>query len=253
MAEQVDYSVKSVEPKMDRDAIIKNMAQDIYNDQRRVTEESLYKDQMFIQSSKMAYRAVAGDDFQGTDEEAVKMGLDMASRFNYNITGMGIQLAKMSDASDEDKLAMLYIVDTLDKKDITVEGSMRFFRELGLDPMNYVFGRSVGAGLKTRAVAINAGKSMLREAAERVVKNKYVSTGIQGGAMEGKAEAGRQMLEIEAKTRDEFDIGSIAEKTTVGTLAGSSLMKGTEMIGEGVKKVLKPKVKNEEVINATNQ
>lgn len=228
---------------MDRDSIVKEMSQDILNNERSVQEEELFADQTFVQSAKMAYRAVGDEDFKGTDQEAVQMGLDMASRFNYNITGMGVQLAKMNDASDDDKLAMLYIVDTLDKKDMTWDGAGRAIREMALDPMNYVFGAGVGARIGTKVatgkgVSEVTGKAMLKDWFKKVYAHKYANPAMQGGLMETKAEAGRQKLEIEAHARDGYSAGELATAGAIGTVAGAGIMKATDMVAEGGRKLI---------------
>lgn len=251
MAEEINYSVQGAEPQLDRDSIIRNMATDVLNHERRVREEELMSDPDFIQAAKMAYEGVGDEPFTGTDQEAVQMGLDMASRFNYNITGMGIQLAKLQDAPDENKLAMYYIVDTLDKKDVTKAGVGRFFRELALDPMNYVF----GAGVATKVIGGESIKhgamQMLKEGAERYFK-KYGSLAGQGAIMEAKAEAGRQQLEKEAKVREEMDIGEIGEAAAIGTAGALGITHAAEALGKGVKKVLSKQEANTEVANGTN-
>lgn len=241
MPDDINYATQGNTPTMDRDTIIRNMATDVLNNERTVREEELLTDPDFIQASKMAFEGVGGEPFVGTDQEAVKMGLDMASRFNYNVTGMGVQLAKLNDAPDENKLAMYYIVDTLDKKDVTASGVGRFFKEMALDPMNYIFGGGVAVRLAGGQAIKKSSMGMLKDGAKRYIK-RYGSLATQGAAMEAKTETGRQILEKEAKVREELDPTEIAKAAAIGTVGALGITHGAEGVAKVAKKIIPKKV-----------
>ena len=178
----------------DKKSVINGMVKDIQNKEREVNEQELYGSQNWKDAAQLAYEGLEGRPFDGSEEDLVKMGLDMASRFEYNLTGQALYLQRLKDATPEQKMGMYYLVDTYEKKDWTGDGVTRFLREMGMDATNYIF----GAGIFTKAVAGSAIKKnamgILKSGFEGAMKTKYGTAAMSGAAYTGAYDIMEQKL-----------------------------------------------------------
>lgn len=230
----------------DKKTVIAGMVKDIQNKEREVYEQELYANQNWKDAAQLAYEGLEGRPFDGTEEELVKMGLDMASRFEYNLTGQALYLQKLKDATPEQKMGMYYLVDTYDKKDWTGDGITRFLREMGMDATNYIF----GAGILTKAVAGSAVKKsameVLKSGFDGAMKTKYGAAAMSGAAYTGAYDIMAQELETdvgkefpETGLPTEVDPGQTAAMMSIGAGAIPAALETPAAVGKAVKKGVK--------------
>jgi hypothetical protein len=220
------------------------MAQEIYDKEREYTEQELSKDATWVEASRMAYKYFNDSDFTGTDEEAAKAGLEMMGEFNYNMAlGTIPMVAKISGASDEQKLAFYYMMDAYDKKDISSAGVGRFFKNIGLDPTTYVGIGTLGWGFAGKAAggqAAKAGlKEMMKQGAKKYLQSTTAVAATEGAVYTAADDISRQNVAVEAGMQEEIDPTQTAVAAGIGAAGGAGLVKGGELAGKGVKQVVK--------------
>ena len=216
--------------------LTKEMSDKIYNDSYSTTEEELKTDTNWIEATKSVYKELEGVEWSGADEDAAKTGLDLMSRFNYNLTlGTINYTAKLQDADPKTKLAFYYMMDMYDKKDISGNGVMRAFKEMGLDPASYIGIGTLGmgfAGKQAATVAAKTGlKAMLKQGAISYLKSPTAVAATEGAIYTGADDFARQDAAIGAGVQDEYSPGQTAVATTIGAGAGAGIVKGTQAVG----------------------
>ena len=123
------------------------------NTPHQVTETTLLKDDLWIESAKKlmplfkqfkpAYRGDTPTDpmqvSQGsveverqsgsepTDEEAAQWGLEMMGWFNYNLPSMAMNTNRIQSGDSDQKMALYYLMNMYDQKEIDWNGSKRMF------------------------------------------------------------------------------------------------------------------------------
>jgi Ca2+-binding EF-hand superfamily protein len=226
----------------EQQSITKEMSDKIYNDEFSIVEEELKKDANWIEASKDVYNELEGVEWSGSDEDIATKGLEMMSRFNFNLTlGTINYTARMQDADDKTKLSFFYLIDMYDKKDISKNGVLRAFKEIGLDPASYIGIASLGVGFAGKQAAATTAKTGLKEMLKRGAI-KFLQSPVAVGAVEGAIYTGsddiaRQDAAIGAGIQDDFDKTQAAVATGVGAALGAGLVKGAELGGKALKNV----------------
>lgn len=223
--------------------LTKEMSDKIYNDSYSTTEEELQKDVNWIEATKDVYRELEGVEYSGADEDAAKTGLDIMSRFNYNLTlGTINYTAKLQDAEPKTKLAFYYMMDMYDKKDISGNGVMRAFKEMGLDPASYIGIGTLGMGFAGKqaatATAKTGLKAMLKQGAIKFLQSPAAVAATEGAIYTGVDDVARQDAAIGAGVQDEYRPGQTAVATGIGAAAGAGIVKGTQAVGRKISNVL---------------
>ena len=242
-------------PLTDSQQIVRDMVQEIYDKEREYTEQELSKDATWVEASRMAYKYFNDSDFTGTDEEAAKAGLEMMGEFNYIISygvnpatgkvyeGTIPMAAKISGASDEQKLAFYYMMDAYDKKDISAAGVGRFFKNVGLDPTTYVGIGTLGWGFAGKAAggqAAKAGlKEMLKQGAKKYLQSTTAVAATEGAIYSAADDIARQNVAVEAGFQEDINATQTALAAGIGAATGAGLVKGGELAVKGVKQVVK--------------
>lgn len=223
--------------------LTKEMSDKIYNDSYSITEEELVQDTNWIEASKDVYKELEGVDWSGTDEDLAKKGLDMMSRFNYNLTlGTINYTAQLQDASDKTKLSFYYMMDMYDKKDISLNGTMRAFKELGLDPASYIGIGTLGmgfAGKQATAVAAKKGlKEMLKQGAIKILQSPVAVASTEGAIYTAADDIARQDAAIGAQIQDKYNPTQTGVAAGIGAVAGAGIVKGTQFAGRKINQVM---------------
>ncbi len=219
--------------------LTKEMSDKIYNDSYSTTEEELKTDTNWIEATKSVYKELEGVEWSGADEDAAKTGLDLMSRFNYNLTlGTINYTAKLQDADPKTKLAFYYMMDMYDKKDISGNGVMRAFKEMGLDAASYIGIGTLGMGFAGKQAATVAAKTslkaMLKQGAIKFLQSPTAVAATEGAIYTGVDDIARQDAAIGAGVQDEYSPGQTALATGIGAAAGAGIVKGTQAIGRKV-------------------
>ena len=227
----------------DRQENITSYAKEIYDEGRTVTEDGLKTDKNWIEASRTLHKMVNGFDLDADDDTVAKYGIDELSKFNYKLLGSGSAASismDLSSATDEEKMAMFYMMETYDEKDATWSGVGRALEGIAEDPSSYMFGLGIW-GKPAGQVGKESIKAMLKEQVAKIVQSK-TAAGMGSGALYNLADdAARQNVKIEAKAQEEYSTleGMIA--ATTGAAAGGVLANapeiGRELVG-GAKKAI---------------
>jgi len=223
--------------------LTKEMSDKIYNDSYSTTEEELQTDANWIEATKDVYKQLEGVEWSGSDEDLAKKGLDMMSRFNYNLTlGTINYTAQLQDADPKTKLSFYYMMDMYDKKDISGNGVMRAFKEMGLDPASYIGIGTLGMGFAGKQAAATAAKtglkSMLKQGAIKFLQSPTAVAATEGAIYTGVDDVARQDAAIGAGVQDEYSPGQTALATGIGAAAGAGIVQGTKAIGKGIARTI---------------
>lgn len=227
----------------EQQVLTKEMSDKIYNDSYSTTEEELVQDTNWIEASKAVYQELEGAEWSGSDEDLAKKGLDMMSRFNYNLTlGTINYTAKLQDANPQTKLSFYYMMDMYDKKDISGNGVLRAFKEMGLDPASYIGIGTLGMGFAGKQAAATAAKtglkSMLKQGAIKFLQSPTAVAATEGAIYTGVDDVARQDAAIGAGVQDEYSPGQTAVATGIGAVAGAGFVKGGQALGRGITKAV---------------
>ena len=220
--------------------ITKEMGDKIYNDSYSITEEELKKDTNWLEASKDVYKELEGIEWSGADEDLAVKGLDMMSRFNYNLTlGTINYTAKLQDADDKTKLSFYYMMDMYDKKDISGNGIARAFKEMGLDPASYIGLGSFGFGFAGKQAAAQATKKglkeMFKQGAMKFLRSHAAVAAAEGAIYVGADDIARQDAAIGAGVQDEYNPTRTAVSVGLGAALGAGVVKGTQAAGKIIK------------------
>lgn len=216
-------------------ALTKEMADKIYNDSYSVTEEELMQDKNWIDASKDVYKALEGVEWSGTDEDLAKTGLDMMSRFNYNLTlGTINYTTRLQDADEKTKLSFYYLMDMYDKKDISKNGVVRAFKEMGLDPASYIGIGTLGFGFAGKQAAAQTAKKgikeMLKQGAIKYLQSPTAVAATEGAIYTSADDIARQEAAIGAGFQDKFSPEQTALTGAAGAAVGAGLVQAAKAL-----------------------
>lgn len=218
------------------------MLKSIQDREKSYTEEELYNDMNWIEASSKIYQMNNnGEKFQGDHKALAKYGIDQMSEFNYNMTmGMIPDVMAVEKADHETQVAFAYMMDIYDKKDVTLNGVGRAFKELALDPLSYVGISTLGAGFAAKQGAEQVAKAGLKNRLHASIR-KYISSGLAVGATEGALytsgdTTARQSVYQDADLMEGYDPASIGISAGLGALAGGGIAKGAETVGKQIGK-----------------
>ena len=220
------------------------LANDIINKEREVQEEELIQDKNWADASRIVYSIENdGEEFEGDDAAAAKMGLNLMSHISYNLSlGTVPFAAKMQtqDLDDTQKIATRYLMETYDKKDVSTDGFLRFAKEVGLDPTTYFGVGTFGWGLAGKQVAKEAAKRTVMEATKLNVKNfaksAYGAAALEGAAYTAADDAAFQHIKMGTGAQQEYSPGQTAIAGGIGAVLAPVAMKGLLVGGEQVVK-----------------
>lgn len=200
----------------------------ILDEERKVTEEGLKTDKLFLDATKIAYKQMYGKMLEGSEEEIASQGMQLVSDALMPLTtvdgaGMLGIYKHFNEAHPEAKQALYYMIDSIDKKDMTFDGFMRGVKSIGKDPTTYS-----GVGLSYSFF----GKTAAKSSAKKELMKMLGEASLVGGAYMGVEEGLRQDLQ------GKQDLGEIATQAGIGAVAGPVMVGGVKALGVGGKKAL---------------
>lgn len=205
-------------------------------------EEDLSSNLDWIEASGKIYQMNNnGEKFSGDHRALAKYGIDQMSEFNYNVAlGMIPDVLAVEKADHETQIAFSYLMDTYDKKDITLNGFGRAVKELALDPTTYLGISTLGAGFAAKKGAQELAKEGLKNRLHNSIRN-YLTSGLAVGATEGAMySAGdttaREMIQTDAGLREGVSGTDVAISGAIGAGVGAGLGKGIEVAGKAIGK-----------------
>lgn len=187
------------------------------DEQKTFTEEELKSDQLFKEATQIVSMHL-GELIDGTDEELSKKGLQLVSDLTIPTTtvdgkGMLGTYKKFQDAPVDVKQALWYMIDSVDKKDITAAGLVRGLKSLGKSPSDF-------AGLIGSAGYSFFGRKALDSIAKQTMKDMLYTSAVTG-AYVASDEYLRQGLKDKG-----YDYEKIAEQAGLGAGFGAILSVG---------------------------
>ena len=222
-----------------------------------IYDEDLIQNKKFIEASKILYKMNRGitwgdkkaqDSFGKSDEDAAKYGIEMMGFFNYNLPKMAVDAARVHGASESQKRAFLYLMESYDDLGVSLAGTGRFFKGILSDPTTYAglatFGL-VAAGGVTAKIATKEGLMQLLK--HSVKAGMY--TGVEGAVYAATDNVARQVVTTSV-TGEEIDSGEVAKSAAfgfgLGKVLGTGVTFGTKYATAAIKGK-KSKVKTDEV------
>lgn len=160
--------------------------------------------------------------WSGTDEELASYGIEHMSWFNSNFTlGMSVDALKLQSATQEQKEAFLYMMETFDEIDEpNLEAIGRFTKGFLSDPLTYVGLTTFGFGMAGKEAGKIATKQGLKELLKQGVKRGGTIGAIEGGIYGFGDTAIREGIRVEGGAQDSIDWSNVAQGTAIGAAGG---------------------------------
>ena len=219
-----------------------DMLQAIQDREKTYREEDLATDLNWLEASGKIYQMNNdGEKFAGDNKDLAQYGIDQMSEFNYNVSmGTIPDVMKVEKADHDTQVAFAYMMDTYDKKDITLNGVGRALKETMTDPLTYLGISTLGAGFAAKKGAQYAVKEGFKNRLHSAIRS-YMTSGLAIGATEGALytagdQTARQSVYQDASMMEGYDVGNIALSGAVGAVAGAGIAKGAEVVGKAIGK-----------------
>ena len=159
---------------------------------------------------------------------------------NFNLPVMGFSVNKIQQVPADQKLALFYMMELYEQKQIDWNGTKRFFKGMFADPTTYVGRSTLGLGALFMGASAKQATRTGIVAALKAGFPATVISAIEGGAFTSNDDALRQMVAIEAGAQEGFKVGQNAGSTALGTGIGGLLGVGVSVLPEIVKTCLRP-------------
>lgn len=199
---------------------------------KNIDIKSLDTDPDWINAALVLHELWAKKPFEGTPKEAAQWGKDFGWWFDNNIPNMAMKARDVIvNGTDEEKAAMLYMMDTMDNTKVSWEGFGRSAIAQAADPSNYLgiatLVPSLGASMATKQGVKVAEKQAIKFALKQSLKQSLARTGIAAGIdtaiMAGTQDAIKQNIEVSAGRREEVDLSKVGLTAAIGGVAGVAL------------------------------
>ena len=203
----------------------------------QVTETDLVNNPLWIEASKRLMPLFDGPSTgkEPTDEEAAQWGLEMMGWFNYNIPAMAMNVHRIQSGDNAQKMALYYLMNMYDEKEIDWNGTKRFFKAILTDPSTYLGLGTLGLGTVAGASLKQASKTSVK-AALKASLGATLANAAEGGVYTSIDDALRQTVAINAGAQEKFDTVRNVVAGTAGTVVGSGLTASASAVPPLVKK-----------------
>ena len=182
---------------------------------------TLNDDYDWVTASQKLYQMVEGKPFEGSPAGVAEWGKDRLGWFNSNLPAMAYQANEVVKyGSQEDKEAFLYMMDTYDNTNFSVEGFQRWGKGVVFDPTTWVGLETLGAG---KWLAGTAAKMEAKNLLIQALGRTGVVAGIEGGIYSASDNSIRQGVRVDAGAKEQFSGMELAAATGVGIVAGTVL------------------------------
>lgn len=191
-----------------------------------ITDDDLRANDTWMNSARVMYRNLEGEEFGGSEEELYDLSLEMMSQFGWNAGSMAYFTHQVMNGPDDMKRAMYIMMKMYENKDTTGTDVMNNLMSLGTDPFTYM---SLGFGRVGVKGAQMVASKALGETLEKFVFLASTGAG-EGAVFGGLDDFSNQMVEIEAGAKKEYDAWQTAKASAftagVGTVAAPALVFG---------------------------
>jgi hypothetical protein len=202
-----------------------------------IDPKTLNADPDWLTASKAMYQLRERKSFEGNEAELAEWGKNFMGNFNYNMVDMARYAHDLTkNGTQEDKEAFLWMMDTYDNTNISLEGVGRAVKGIATDPTTYVGLGTLGIGTAGKIAASTATKQGIKKLMMESLGRTGIIAGIEGGIYAGTDNAIRQNIQIDAGRKDEFSLGQLAANTGVGVIGGVVLGTGADMALSAISK-----------------
>lgn len=198
---------------------------------KNIDIKSLDTDADWINASLVLYNLWEKKPFQGDNpKEAAAWGKDFMWWFDSNIVNMGMKARDVIvNGTPEEQAAMLYMMDTLDEVNVSMEGIGRRIAPTVTDPFNVVSVGSLGLGFFGRQAAKAAEKEAIKFALKTALKQALGRTGAAAGIdaaiTGGTQNVVQQNIAVSAGRQENIDLSRVG--MAVATSAAAGVVLGT--------------------------
>ncbi|CAB4139215.1 hypothetical protein UFOVP348_47 [uncultured Caudovirales phage] len=187
---------------------------------KNVDPASLNKDQDWLRASELLYSFWERKPFEGTKDDLAEWGKDSLGNFNFNLVSMAEIAYALQSASQEEKEAFLFMMDTYDNTNFSLEGAGRAAKGIVTDPTNLVGLGTLGVGFLGKFAGKQATKYGLRKMVLDSMARTGIAAGIQSGVFGAADSTVRQGIEVSAGRREEIDLSKVGVDAAVSATAG---------------------------------
>lgn len=187
---------------------------------QNVDPASLNKDADWLRASELLYSFYERKPFQGTKDELAEWGKDSLGNFNFNLVSMAEIAYALQSASQEEKEAFLFMMDTYDNTNFSLEGAGRAAKGIATDPTNLVGLGTLGVGFLGKFAGKQAAKAGIRKLILDSMARTGIGAGIQSGVVGAADSSIRQGIEVSAGRREEIDLAKIGVDAAIAGTAG---------------------------------
>ena len=173
------------------------------------------------------------------DTGAAKYGIEMMGFFNYNLPKMTLDAARIHGATESQKRAFLYLMQSYDDLGVSWKGTGRFFKGIASDPTTYVGLGTFGLVAAGGQVAKVATKEGLMQLLKHSIK-AGLYTGAEGFVYAATDNVARQVVETSVSGED-IDKSEVLTSGLTGFAIGKGLGTGVTFGGKYVSAKLKGK------------
>jgi len=191
----------------------------------QVTETDLVHNPLWIEASRRLMPLFEESPTKSTevsDEDAAQWGLEMMGWFNYNLPSMAMNTARIQSGDNAQKMALYYLMNMYDEKEIDWNGTKRFFKGILSDPSTYIGLGTLGIGTVAGASVRQASKVGVKAALKASLGPSLAGV-VEGGAYSSIDDAFRQSVAINAGARAGFNAVQSAAAGAIGSIAGGAL------------------------------
>lgn len=187
---------------------------------QNVDPATLNKDEDWLRASMLMYSFWERKPFQGTKDELADWGKDSMGNFNYNMVSMSEIAYALTKASQEEKEAFLFMMDTYDNTNFSLEGAGRAARGIVTDPTNLIGVGTLGVGFLGKFAGKQAAKAGIRQLVLDSLARTGIGAALQGGVTMAADSTIRQSIEVSAGRRESIDLSKVGVDAAVGATAG---------------------------------
>jgi hypothetical protein len=187
---------------------------------QNVDPATLNKDEDWLRASMLMYSFWERKPFQGTKDELADWGKDSMGNFNFNMVSMSEIAYALTKASQEEKEAFLFMMDTYDNTNFSLEGAGRAAKGIVTDPTNLIGVGTLGVGFIGKIAGKQATKAGIRQLVLDSMARTGIGAAIQGGVTMAADSTIRQGIEVSAGRREAIDLSKVGVDATIGATAG---------------------------------
>jgi len=198
-----------------------------------IYDQDLIQDRNYVKASKLIYHMNNGKDAEAlSDEDYAKWGIEHMGWFNWNLPKMTLDASRISGATDEQKQAFLYMMESYDDLGASWNGAGRFFKGVFFDPTTWIGLTTFGIGLAGKEATKQASKQGVKELLKSSIRGGIIA-GVESGVYTAVDDVNRQVVETSVSGED-IDVGRVIKSGAIGATAGLVLGTG---ITAGVNKL----------------